>query len=96
MNKLQVERLVRRIALTLEAELDCDECGQMAPGVVEALLSGDVQAEHFTLVFQHLAECLPCAEEFDVLKGCAQMDRDGSWPALAQMLEQISSADLSA
>ncbi len=95
MKYYQIARFVRRIAYTREAELNCGECSQLTPGYVDAILSGQ-DSDRWELVRQHLEQCSVCAQETVALRVLAQMDRDGVWPPLAQLLEQVSPRDLNA
>ena len=84
----QIERLVRQIAETLENEIDCNEAEQLQSDLVDAMLAGRSSLDRFTLVIQHLRVCTPCAEEFEILRQCAQMDLEASWPTVAALLQR--------
>jgi hypothetical protein len=87
---------VRRVALTLDVEMNCDEAARLSAQVVDALMSNPDLGGQFALVIQHLEECVPCAEEFARLRDCAQMEQEGSWPSLMQLLEKACQGDLNA
>jgi hypothetical protein len=94
--RAQIARLVRRIARTLEAELDCGDCGKHVPTYVDALLAGDDGIDRWAAVRQHLEECSVCAQEFAALRDIAKMDLEDSWPSRAILLEMAARRQLNA
>jgi hypothetical protein len=94
--KAQIARLVRRIARTLETELDCGDCGKHVPPFVDAILAGDDAIDRWGAVRQHLEECSVCAQEFAALREIAKMDLEDNWPIQAIMLEMAARRQLNA
>lgn len=92
----EIAQLVRRIALTLSRELDCDEYAVLSSQFVEAALEGQGSVDQWALAGQHLEQCPVCAQEFAALFECAQMERDGTWPTIAQILERLAEHELNA
>ncbi len=87
MNEVLVARLVRRIAHTLEQEIDCGECSKLSPQYIDALLDGRDRLDRWDLVRVHLDQCTVCAQELTVLFQVVQMDREDTWPSVAVLLE---------
>lgn len=96
--KAQIALLVRRIARTLETELDCGDCGKHVPTFVDALLIGGdgEQADRWAMIRQHLEECTVCSEEFHALKDVSKLDLEGNWPSQAAMLDKAAQRELNA
>jgi hypothetical protein len=78
-----------RVARTRDIELTCDECSELTAELVEAILDGQVYGERFADILHHLEMCNPCAEEVKVLKDCAKMDAENSWPSIDLLYGQI-------
>jgi hypothetical protein len=95
-NYTQIATFVRRVAYTCEAELDCGECSQLTPQYVDAVLSGQDHLDRWAHVRQHLEQCTVCSQETVTLYNIAQMELDGTWPPLAQLLEWVVRRELSA
>ncbi len=87
MNDIRIARLVRRIAQTLEMELDCGECSQLSPQYVDAMLDGQDGLDQWALLRAHLEQCPVCGQEFVTLREVAKMDLDGTWPAKTVLLD---------
>lgn len=96
--KAQVADLVRRIARTLEAELDCGDCGKHVPTYVDSILAGDEDGagDRWAQVRQHLEECIVCSQEFRALWAVAKLDLEGTWPTPEAMLEEVVNFELNA
>jgi hypothetical protein len=94
--KAQIARLVRRIAYTLETELDCGDCGNHVPVYVDAILAGEDGIDRWALVRQHLEQCSVCSEEFANLRNAAKMDVEDNWPSPDILLEMIGGHELNA
>jgi hypothetical protein len=87
---IQVARLIRRIAGTLDRELDCGECADLSPQFVDATLAGQDTVESWALIRQHLEQCPVCAQEFVTLRDCARMDEQGTWPTTSWLLDYVT------
>lgn len=87
--RFRIESLIVKIARTREREASCDDCARLSAELVEALLNGTADAKRFDEILQHLEECIPCSEEFKVLRDCAQMDKDDSWPSTQEMWRRL-------
>jgi hypothetical protein len=93
--KAQIAGLVRRIARTMETELDCGDCGKHIAVYVDAILAGEDELDPWALIRQHLEQCSPCAEEFAVLRDAAKMDLEDNWPSRDSLLDRAARRDLS-
>ena len=91
-----IKRLLVQIAFTLEHELDCEEAQGLQSELVDTMLAGQSGLDRFALVVQHLRVCIPCAEEFEILRQCAEMELEASWPTVAALLEKASRPELDA
>ena len=101
MNYIRAVRLVRRIAYTLEVEIDCGECARLSPHYVDALLDGQddqlaANAASWALFQSHLEQCPVCAQEFLVLREVARMELDDTWPTIAALLDRAAQGELRA
>ncbi len=90
MAKAHIVRLVRRIALTLETEIDCGECSHLTPGYVEALLTGQDGIDRWLTVRSHLEQCSICAEEVEGLCQVTKLELDGTWPPTQSLLDRLA------
>lgn len=94
--KVQIGRMVNRIARTLETELDCGEFAQYLPSYVEAILAGQAGLDRWALVRQHFEQCEACWEELMALRNVAKMDLEGTWLAPAALLDLAARRELTA
>ena len=62
-----VENLVRRLQITHEGELSCDEVFALVDEYAEADLRGEDVASLKPLIRQHLDMCRECEEEYQAL-----------------------------
>ncbi len=94
MAKAHIVRLIRRIALTEDRELDCGECTHLSAGYVEALLTGKDGDGRWSQVKIHLTQCPVCAEEIDQLYRITRVEMDGTWPTLAALIDRVEQSGL--
>ncbi|GEM_PF-3570127 len=89
--RIQIETLVVKIAQTRELEASCDECAQWSAHLAEVLAQSSVQDQdqQMLAILQHLDECIPCAQEFQVLCACERMDREQNWPSFEEMWKLV-------
>ncbi len=87
MKEIYIARLLRRVALTHDHELDCGECSLLTPQFVDALLDGQDGLDKWVLVKAHLEQCSTCAQEVVTLRNVVMMDAEGSWPSLTILVE---------
>ena len=76
-NRAQLERLARLVALTEDTELSCSACFELLPQYVDLHVAGadpDARVPRFR---QHLAQCGVCREEYETLRALARLDADG-------------------
>ena len=94
MAEAHIVRLIRLVALTLDAEIDCNECTYLSAGYVEALLSGKDADESWGQVKVHLVQCPVCAEEVEHLCRMTKLEMDGTWPTLTALLDRLAQTGL--
>ncbi len=87
MKDIQIARFVRRIARTLETEIDCGECSRLSPQYVDALLDGQDGLDRWALLRAHLEQCAVCAQELVTLRDVAKMELYGNWPSRTVLLD---------
>jgi len=87
--RIRFEQFMLKIARTREEEASCDDCARLLAKLVETLLRGDVQDQELQDILHHLQQCSPCSEEFVVLRDCAKMDQEHSWPTLEEMWSKL-------
>ncbi|HZQ05459.1 MAG TPA: hypothetical protein VFD70_02695 [Anaerolineae bacterium] len=88
-SRIQLEKFMVKIARTREEEASCDDCAQLSAQLVEVLLRGDAPNEELLSILQHLEQCVPCSEEFLVLKDCVRMELEQNWPTLDEMWNKL-------
>ncbi len=88
MINVQIARLLRRIAHTLETEIDCDECARLSPQYVDAVLDGQDGVDRWVLLRAHLEQCSVCAQEVVTLRDVVRLDRDDAWPPLTNLVDR--------
>lgn len=86
---IRLETFMLKISRTRVVEAGCDDCAQHSARLIEALQSGQVQDGELLDILHHLLQCLPCAQEFQVLQNCARMDVEDSWPSFDEMWHKI-------
>ncbi len=86
---IKLETFMVKIARTREQEASCDECAAHVARLVEALMQGNVEDDVLLDILQHVLMCSPCGQEFHVLKDCARMDAEDSWPSFDEMWHKI-------
>ena len=87
--RTKIQTLVLKVAQTRDVEASCDDCARLAAHLAQVLLDGSTQDPSLEAILQHLKECIPCAEEFEVLKRCAQMDLEDSWPTFEELWQEL-------
>lgn len=87
--RVQVQTFVIKIVNTHDVEATCDDCARHAARLVELMLSAAIDDVELLAVVHHLEECIPCAQEMRVLKECARMEQEDSWPSLEEMLQAV-------
>ena len=70
-------RLLRLIALTEDAEIDCTTCLKRVPVYVDRELAGVNVAQEMPDLHLHLALCGDCFEEYEALRDLALLDSSG-------------------
>ncbi len=93
MTQAHIVRFIRRIALTLDDEIDCGECAHLSAGYVEAVLSGQDGVDRWIPVKAHLMQCSICEEVFYGLYQVAIVDQDGEWPAASFLIGRLSGTE---
>lgn len=63
----EIEQLLRAVASTEAAEIDCEEFLARVAAYLESLQAGDEPPRELRSVGQHLDVCPQCREEFDAL-----------------------------
>lgn len=91
--RYHVERFVIKVAHTRANEPSCDDCAKLSAQLVEALIAGQAEGEEFQQILVHLEQCIPCAEEFAVLRECVQMELDDSWPTPEELKLRIENSE---
>lgn len=67
-SKQEVEHLLRLVAHTNDAELNCEECLALVAEFAEQHLAGKSVKSGLQAVEAHLAICDECREEYEALK----------------------------
>lgn len=91
--RIKIDTFLVRIARTREEEASCDDCARLSARLVEVLAEQNVQDLELLAILQHLQECIPCAEEFQVLCDCARMDREEAWPSFEELWNLLQSGE---
>ncbi len=96
MAEAHIVRLIQRIALTRETEIDCGECAYLSAGYVEAVLTGQDGNARWSSVKLHLTQCPICNEEFEGLCQVTKLEMDDTWPSLSLLIDKLVRPELSA
>jgi hypothetical protein len=88
-NRIQIQTFMVKIARTRDEEASCDDCARLSAQLVEAFMHGEIQSDELLTIVAHLEQCIPCSEEFAVLKDCMRMEEEGSWPTLEEMWNKL-------
>ncbi len=92
--EVHIVRLIRRVALTVDSEIDCGECTHLSAGYVEAVLAGKDGDGRWSQVKIHLTQCPVCSEEVEHLCQLTQVEMEGTWPTLAALLDRLAQSGL--
>lgn len=87
--RIQIETFMVKVARTRAQEATCDDCARLSAQLVEAFLHGEIQGEELLTIVQHLEQCIPCGEEFAVLKDFMRMEEEGNLPSIEEMWNKI-------
>lgn len=87
---IKIESFLVKIARTREVEMSCDDCARLSAKLAEVLAQQNIQDLELLAILQHLQECIPCAEEFQVLCDCERMEREEDWPSFERMWQILS------
>ena len=88
--RIKIESFVIKIAQTRENEVSCDDCARLSARLAEVLAASKVQDGELLAILHHLQECIPCAEEFEALRNCEQMEREENWPSFEEMWKHLT------
>jgi hypothetical protein len=83
--RLKLQTFMLKIARTREEEATCEDCAKLSAQLVEVVLTGAATNAELESILQHLKQCIPCSEEFEVLLNCAHMDAQESWPGMDEL-----------
>lgn len=75
-SKQQLDSLLKMLALTNDAELDCDSCFRLLSEFAETSLAGKSIPEGLKSIEHHLEICNECCEEFEALKDALSQETD--------------------
>ncbi len=89
--RIRIETLLVKIAQTRAQEATCDDCAELSAHLAELLEQTKIEDERLIAIMQHLQECIPCAEEFQVLRDCERMEREDAWPSLDELWQRFGS-----
>ncbi len=78
LSKIEIESLLRLIALTKDNEVNCDQCLALVSEFAEHELAGKSIHDGLKAVQQHLSVCAECREEYELLRATlGKMDVGG-------------------
>ena len=89
--RIRIQTLIVKVANTRSDEATCDDCARLSAKLVEVLARSNLDDAQLLAIWQHLQECIPCAEEFQVLQDCERMDREDSWPSFDEIWRMLDS-----
>lgn len=89
----ELEKLIRRILITEDEEIDCGQAAELIAQYVELELSGEDVARLLPEVAQHLRQCDDCFELHEVLHEIAALEQEGALPDIDELLEEIISGE---
>jgi hypothetical protein len=77
MDQNKFELWVKKILETEDEEISCSECFDLVSTYVEIELSGTITGPVMARLENHLKQCLPCREEYEVLRDLASTRSSG-------------------
>jgi hypothetical protein len=83
------ERLLRKVGLTQDEEIDCTICLEQTPIYVDRQVAGIDVAWEMPALHVHLVQCGDCFEEYEALRDLVELDRSGGFPDRATLLERL-------
>ncbi len=83
------QRLLRAVAVTQDAEIDCTTCLEEVPAYVDRELVGEDVEREMPDLHLHLALCGDCFEEYAALRELAALDASGGLPDRSVLLRQL-------
>ena len=75
-SRQQVDTLLNSLALTKDAEQDCDGCLKKLAEFAETSLAGKSIPDGLQSIEDHLKICGECCEEFEALKDALSQEAD--------------------
>jgi len=85
------ERLLHKVGLTQDLEIDCTTCLEQTPIYVDRELAGINVVEDMPALHLHLMQCGDCFEEYEALRDLVGLDDSGILPGRANLLERLDS-----
>jgi hypothetical protein len=85
----KLQRLLRAVAVTQDAEIDCTTCLEEVPAYVDRELAGADAAREMPDLHLHLALCGDCFEEYVALRDLAALDMSSGLPDRSVLLSQL-------
>jgi hypothetical protein len=84
------DRLLRKVGLTQDIEIDCTTCLEQTPIYVDRELADIPMAEEMPALHAHLMQCGDCYEEYEALRDLVGLDDAGILPDRAALLERLN------
>jgi hypothetical protein len=85
------QRLLRAVAVTQDAEIDCTTCLEEVPAYVDRELAGVDVAREMPDLHLHLALCGDCFEEYEALRDLAALELSNGLPERSALISQLDS-----
>ena len=82
-------RLLHKVQLTQDAEIDCTTCLEQVPVYVDRELAGADVAQEMPDLHMHLVKCGDCFDEYEALRDLAELSASGGLPDRSTLLEQL-------
>jgi predicted anti-sigma-YlaC factor YlaD len=77
--------LIRKVYVTQDEELDCDQLLQNLPQYVEMEVVGEQAQQHFPDIKHHLDQCTECYDLYLTVRDVARLEQQRVAPELADL-----------
>ena len=75
LSRKEVEELLRLVGLTMDDEINCEQCLSLVSEFAERKLAGKSILDSLQVLEQHLSICVECREEYEALaRAIKEMD----------------------
>ncbi len=89
MNRKQFKQWLKRLYVTSEREMSCEQFQASMPALVDVEIAGGDWREQFSAALAHMRQCSDCAAEYEALREVARLERQGRLPTVDESLQKF-------